>query len=128
MKQAAIQSDPVTIAKALADDGRLRILAALRDGELCVCQIVELIDLAPSTISKHLAILAAAKLILGRKDGRWVHYRLNRPTDDAAIGGALGWAIDSIMATETGMQDARRLRRIVTIKPEVLCCRQRQTQ
>lgn len=127
MSHATAQSDPVTIAKALADEGRLRILAALRDGELCVCQVIELIDLAPSTISKHLAILAGAKLILGRKDGRWVHYRLNRPTDDAAIGGALTWAIDSVMATETGIQDARRLRRIVTIKPEVLCCRQRQT-
>ena len=64
------------VAKALADDNRTRALMCLRDGELCVCQIIELLQLAPSTVSKHLDILHRAGLIESRKEGRWIYYRL----------------------------------------------------
>lgn len=127
MKHATLQPDPAAVAKALADEGRLRILAALADGELCVCQVVELISLAPSTISRHLAILSGARLILSRKEGRWVYYRLNRD-GGSVIRGAMDWAIHAFCQTETGIEDARRMRRILAIKPEVLCCRQRQSE
>ena len=49
---------------------------ALGAGELCVCQIVELLGLAPSTVSKHMAILKQARLVDSRKEGRWMFYRL----------------------------------------------------
>ena len=66
----------MSITKALADENRVRILMALRDGELCVCQITELFGYAPSTVSKHLSILFQARLVESRKDGRWIYYQL----------------------------------------------------
>lgn len=62
--------------KALAHPVRLRILAMLRDGELCVCEITDVVGLAPSTISQHLSDLRRAGFISERKAGRWVHYTL----------------------------------------------------
>ena len=65
---------------ALSDESRLRLWMALRHGELCVCQLIELMGLSPSTVSKHLSILRAAGLLDSRKEGRWVYYRLaDRP-------------------------------------------------
>jgi arsenate reductase/ArsR family transcriptional regulator len=61
--------------KALAHPVRLRILAMLAGGELCVCQMTAVLSLAPSTVSAHLAELKRAELIAERKDGRWVRYR-----------------------------------------------------
>lgn len=66
--------------KALANPARLRVLAMLRAGELCACQIGALLELAPSTVSAHLAALRRGGLVAERRDGRWVHYRLrNEP-------------------------------------------------
>ncbi len=68
----------LAITKALSDPNRVRMLCALRDGELCVCQLTELLGLAPSTVSKHLSVLNQAELVESRKEGRWVYYRLPR--------------------------------------------------
>ena len=59
----------MTVIKALAEENRVRVVLALRERELCVCQIVELLGLAPSTVSKHLSILYQAGLLESRKDG-----------------------------------------------------------
>lgn len=64
-------------AKALADRSRIRILKLLEDGEVCVCHITEVLELAPATISKHLSLLKTAGLVKSRRDGRWMHYRLS---------------------------------------------------
>ena len=66
----------VRIHKALAHPVRSRILAMLRGGELCVCQLNAVIGLAPSTMSAHLGELKDAGLVAERKSGRWVHYRI----------------------------------------------------
>lgn len=65
----------MTIIKALADTNRVRILCVLREQELCVCQIIEILGLAPSTVSKHLSILRQARLLEDRKEARWMYYR-----------------------------------------------------
>ena len=65
-----------TVAKAVADPSRVRILKLLESGELCVCQITTVLDLAPATVSKHLAGLKTAGLLQQRRDGKWVYYRL----------------------------------------------------
>lgn len=72
------------VAKALADASRLRILKLLEGGEVCVCVLTEELALAPATVSKHLSLLKAAGLVQGRKDGRWVHYRLHDAPSPAA--------------------------------------------
>jgi DNA-binding transcriptional ArsR family regulator len=64
------------VLKALGDENRLKIILMLGGTELCVCHIVEGLELAPSTVSKHLSILEQAGLIETRKKGRWVHCRL----------------------------------------------------
>ena len=62
----------MAVAKALADDNRTRALMCLRAGELCVCRIIALLELAPSTVSKHLDILRRAGLVESHKEGRWI--------------------------------------------------------
>ena len=64
------------VAKTVADPSRARILKLLEGGELCVCQITAVLDLAPATMSKHVAALKTAGLVQQRRDGKWVYYRL----------------------------------------------------
>ena len=70
-----MSNDLSIISHALSDPHRVRLLAACLDRERCVCQLVELIDLSNASISKHLAVLRHAGLLVSRKEGRWVHYR-----------------------------------------------------
>jgi len=69
----------VSVARAIGHPARLRTIAMLGSGELCVCQITEVLKLAPSTVSAHLRELKMAGLVTERKDGRWVYFNL---TDD----------------------------------------------
>jgi len=62
--------------QALADRTRLRIVALLLAGEVCVCHIHESLELPQPKVSRHLAYLRRAGLVQTRKDGLWVHYRL----------------------------------------------------
>lgn len=107
-----------TLARALADDNRLRALAALRGGELCLCQLVELLGLAPSTVSRHMSELRRAGLVAARKDGRWVHYRLEASGPAA---GALDWTLRGLAHDPCVRADARRLARIRRRDPSELC-------
>jgi DNA-binding transcriptional ArsR family regulator len=67
------------VMKAVADPTRVRILKVLEAGEMCVCQIVAVLDLSQSTISKHLFLLKMAGLVRERQEKKWVHYALNGP-------------------------------------------------
>jgi len=104
--------DVLAVAKALADENRLRALAALRGGELCVCQLIELLDLAASTVSKHMSVLKGARLVEGRKEGRWVHYRLADDDAPAAARDAVAWVGEHLAADRLVRADAKRLGRI----------------
>jgi DNA-binding transcriptional ArsR family regulator len=100
----------MNITKALADENRIRILLALNGrAELCVCQLIDLLQLAPSTVSKHLFILRNARLIRGRKEGRWMYYRLNTDEASQTVASALQWVIRSIAEAPQVRQDAARL-------------------
>ncbi len=71
--------DRVRIFKAMAHPSRLKMLEALGQGELCVCELQRLICADMSTVSKHLAILKKACLVRDKKRGTWVYYRLSCP-------------------------------------------------
>ena len=114
----------VRTTKALADESRIRILGALREGELCVCQLIELLGLAPSTVSKHLSILRNARLIDSRKQGRWMYYRLSGGNGPGQIPDPLTWVFRSFDGTGQSAEDRRRLDEILSVDPEVLCSRQ----
>jgi len=75
--------------KAAADPTRARILKMLEGGELCVCQIIAVLALSPSTVSKHLFLLKSAGLVNDRKEKKWVHYSLDRESDDPHVAGIL---------------------------------------
>lgn len=83
--------DFLAICRALSDENRLRILMALRERELCVCQVTAFLDLAPSTTSKHLSILRQARLIESSKHGRWVYYRLAGERASMLVREAVAW-------------------------------------
>ncbi len=85
----------IRIHKALAHPVRVRVLAMLRGGELCVCQVNAVIGLAGSTMSAHLAELKDAELVAERKAGRWVHYRLAAEGPGDAALAALWPSIES---------------------------------
>ena len=113
----------VYLAKALADTNRLRLLAALRGRELCVCQLVELMGLAQSTVSKHLSILYQAELVDARKAGRWMLYRLAEAGAPVAARTALDWVRESLEDDPVIRRDAQRLEEIARIDRETLCRR-----
>lgn len=115
----------MNITKALSDETRVRMLAALRNGESCVCQITELFGFAPSTVSKHLSILHQSGLVESRKVERWVFYRLPGRADmSKQVRLAIDFANKSL-ATETQIvEDAKRLKEILKIDPTILCKRQ----
>ena len=70
--------DSQKIFAALADETRLRILNLLNEGELCVCDIIKVLNEPQSKVSRHLAYLRGLGLLETRKDGLWVHYRLSK--------------------------------------------------
>ena len=114
----------MTITKALADPNRVRVLLALRSGELCVCQITELFGLAPSTISKHLSILNHAGLIVSRKTERWVYYRLADNSAPVAVREALDWVKKSLGKSEQVVADGKRLKQVLKMDLQEICRRQ----
>lgn len=109
------------ITKALADLNRMRIVLALAGGELCVCQLQELLALAPSTTSKHLSILTNAGLLEMRKEGRWAYYRLTAlSTAPPPVADALRWAEAYGSREKVAEADRARLARILAVAPEEL--------
>lgn len=116
--------DFMDVVKAVADENRIRALYALKDRELCVCQIIEFLGLAPSTVSKHMSILRHARLIKGRKEGRWMHYRLPGKAATAEVRRAITWVLRSISNTPEICRDAKRLEKILKTDPTELCRKQ----
>ncbi len=114
----------MSITKALADPNRVRILLALRRGELCVCQITELFGLAFSTVSKHLSVLHHAGLIQSRKSERWVYYRLPGKAAPVAVREALDWVKKSLAKTNEAVADAKKLNQVLKTDLAEICRRQ----
>ncbi len=76
---AAVEVTPMSrMFKALGDDVRLRIVALLSHGELCVCHIEEALDLTQPNASRHLGLLRAAGIVSHQRRDKWVYYRLAR--------------------------------------------------
>ncbi len=113
--------DLMEITRALADENRVRALMALRGGELCVCQIIELLGLAPSTVSKHMQILRQARLVDSRKDGRWIYYRLAGEKAPGAVRTALEWVRNHLAGDPRIQEDAMHLEEILRMDPGEVC-------
>ena len=70
--------------RALADPTRLRLLNLIGNREICVCFFVEILGVSQPKISRHLAYLRRAGIVTSRRDGKWMHYRVSVPKDEAA--------------------------------------------
>jgi DNA-binding transcriptional ArsR family regulator len=119
--------DFLNVTKALSDRNRVRALMALRGRELCVCQIIKLLGLAPSTVSKHMSILRAAGLVDARKEGTWMHYSLAKRPGPAA-GPALAMTAAALQKNGEILKDEKELRKILKMKPDELCCLEKKTK
>jgi len=84
------------LAGALSEPKRLLALGMLSRGELCLCDLTEGLDLSPSTVSNHMAILKRAGLVEARKDGRWAHFRLADTNPSPAVSQVLRWALEHL--------------------------------
>lgn len=114
----------LAITKALADENRIRALMMLRHGELCVCQIIEMLGLAPSTVSKHMSILRQALLVEARKEGRWMYYYLPGRKAPPPVRQALRLLMDNLVETARIQKDDQQLKKIQKMDKESLCKKQ----
>ena len=88
--------DPQAFFEALADPIRRRILVMLLEAdELCVCDLHSTLDAPQPKVSRHLAVLRGANLVLARRDGTWMRYRLHPQLP--------AWALRILMHMRDGM-------------------------
>ena len=101
------------IFKALSDETRLRIIKLLEQGELCVCDIVAALDMVQPKVSFHLSVLKEAGFIQDRKQGRWIHYRLD---DSDMLRRMLLFLVCERISDNAGAEDRKRLNRFLDNK------------
>ncbi len=106
------------LAKAIGDENRLRIIMVLQDEPLCVCQLTSILDLAPSTTSKHLSILRNAQLIECIKNGRWSYYQLPKNPANPSIAKALTWIMESLESDGKILEDKAKIKEVKCAEKE----------
>ena len=102
--------DVVKVFKALSDSNRVRILKMLEVRPLCVCEITRILNLATSTVSKHLSILRDVDFILDHKEGKWVTYSLNREGNSAYVEKLLPLVSEWLADEKTVLEDQQKIR------------------
>jgi len=98
--------------KALAEPHRIRIIKMLEIRPLCVCEITEVLQLALSTVSKHLSILRDAGFIVDQKDGKWVNYEINDPSNQLEVGRLLTQLSQWLADDEIIQADAKKVKAV----------------
>jgi ArsR family transcriptional regulator len=109
----------VAIARALGDPTRIRIVAALRNGELCVCELVDALDISQSSLSSHLQICRQAGVLTTRKEGRWIYYSLS--TRYAPLIERIFSDLQTVGSDEQLRRDARRLKKRLRMREGGRC-------
>ena len=102
----------LAITKALSDESRVRALLSIKEGELCLCQIIEVLGLSPATVSKHMNLLYHAGLVQRRKAGRWQFYRMTNGEGTALARRALDLVVHELENDPAVRDDARRIRKV----------------
>jgi ArsR family transcriptional regulator len=110
MSSRAKSFELVPLFAALSDRTRLRLLNLIAGREVCVCYLVEVLRQSQPKISRHLAYLRKAGVVAARRDGKWMHYRIERP-DDAAADSILEAVLESLQADREMQADLARLSR-----------------
>lgn len=115
----------LAVTKALSDESRVRVLMFLAKGELCVCQIIEVLGLAPSTVSKHMSVLHQARLVEMRKEARWIYYRLADDDAPACVREVISWLARCLADDPKAAEDARHVKSVRKTSIDKLCARYR---
>lgn len=103
--------DIAKLFKVLSEPHRVRILFLLQEKTLCVCEITEILGLAPSTVSSHLSVLLEAGFIQQERDGKWINYFIN-PRMNAKIKPLLTEVLHLVKTSEEGTLDSARARNV----------------
>ena len=106
--RAQTNSSLDVLFRALADSTRLRLLNLIADREICVCYFVEILNISQPKVSRHLAYLRRAGIVASRREGKWMHYRLVTPKDQAAAS-ILSETLKHLRAKPELNQDVSRL-------------------
>lgn len=110
-----------TFFKMMADSTRLRCLLLMQaEGELCVCELTHALNLSQPKISRHLAHLRESGVLVARRNGTWMYYRINPELQN--------WALDILQATFDGVSHTepfvsdRKILASMNSRPELVCC------
>ena len=114
MGRSSKSFDLARLFAALADRTRLRLLNLMNGREVCVCYFVEILKQSQPKVSRHLAYLRRAGIVRARREGKWMHYRIERPAD-AGAGAILDAALASLGSDREMQADLAQLDRA--------CCR-----
>ena len=111
----------VLTAKAFADPTRVRILMLLRSGELCVCELVDALQISQSTLSTHLQVIREAALVQTRKQGKWIYYSLH--PDKLKLVNALHGGFASSLENDPSLRrDGKQLEARLKERRNGVCC------
>jgi ArsR family transcriptional regulator, arsenate/arsenite/antimonite-responsive transcriptional repressor len=109
------------VAKAFADPSRVRIIAALRDGELCVCELCDALGATQSTLSTHLQVIREADLVSARRQGKWMYYAI-APQARPLVRSLFQFFSKSLQADPALRRDEKELSRRLALRTEGSCC------
>lgn len=112
--------DTARLFKALADETRLRILALLTRGELCVCDLMAILDLPQSTVSRHLAYLRNAGLVSDRRQGVWMYYQLPEPQNQLHAE-LYHLIVTQLTDQDQAQRDFSALEKFLATKDQIIC-------
>ncbi|GMT46887.1 MAG: hypothetical protein IEMM0007_0453 [bacterium] len=113
--------DFILQAKAVSDETRVRILKLLEGRELCVCQLMDILGMGQSTVSKHLGILKTAGLVECKRDGTWTFYRLPDNLINTYNPDFLKLLSSCLAGDTLILEDKKRLKEVVKQDIKVLC-------
>ena len=109
----------VAVARTLADPTRVRIVAALRNGELCVCELVDALGISQSSLSSHLQVCRQTGVVTTRKESRWIYYSLS--TSYGPLIKRIFSELQTIGSDEQLLRDARRLKKRLQMREGGRC-------
>jgi ArsR family transcriptional regulator, arsenate/arsenite/antimonite-responsive transcriptional repressor len=109
----------LAVGRTLGDATRIRIVAALRNGELCVCELVDALDISQSTLSSHLQICREVGVVTARKESRWIYYSLS--TRYAPLIERIFSELQTVRRDEQLRRDAGRLKKRLQMREGGRC-------
>ena len=108
------------LGQAITDATRVRIVAALRHAELCVCELGDALEIGQSTLSSHLQVLRQTSMVITRKEGRWIYYSLDKRK--AALTDAIFSVVEREIRRDPGfIRDAQRIKRRLAMRENGRC-------